>query len=336
MHHPVLCRFVVNCSSRSSRAMKQKCHRHSATRFSFRNRLRNSLKAFATCLLRPYRTVEAARLVNFTPVLALSSFRMIVAMTLKSTTLRICILRFNPVEHYFAPSITMHRCSGGSVATVEEPTTVAQAQFGLGTTAVPSIQWWNDFTQWRNWGTSGTSERELCPVFESTDAMHAFNDAGQLLVDRLREELNSAPQDTATSAVQILVDDFVPLYSSIEVGDGWWHVRDTVYGFVVPIQHLPVSDALKSRLQTWRFQKTQRMLKSDSDRCQLHAECHDLEEHILWELNVRSNVDSRAAAQNTTTDGTTAVESVSSRVCLPLASDALIENEIKVHSARTE
>jgi hypothetical protein len=210
---------------------------------------------------------------------------------MKSATLRISILQFDSVEHCFAPSlsITKYTTNGEEIATTEK-LTLLQAQFLLGTTAVPSQRWRNDYSQWRNNVTNG-SEHGHSPVFDSKQALHAFNDTGKELVARLRVELKSVigeQQDTTTAApMQVLVDDFLPLYSSVQVGDTWWHIRDCVYGCVVPIQHLPVSDALKSRLQAWRFQKTQLLLKSDLDRCQLLEECHALEEHIRWELNER-------------------------------------------------
>lgn len=83
---------------------------------------------------------------------------------------------------------------------------------------------------------------------------------------------------------------FQPLYANVEVGDavaGWWHLRDKNYGFVVPIQHLPVSDELKSRLMLWRFRKGRDLLRSlqNHNESVLYDECHDLEENILCELN---------------------------------------------------
>ena len=120
------------------------------------------------------------------------------------------------------------------------------------------------------------------PLFASKKALHEFNERGVHLVERLRAVLQE--HDLAS---QIEVEDFRPLYSDIEVGNSpsaWWHVRDRNYGFIVPIQHLPVSNDLKSRLMAWRVHKSKKWSSEDSERS-LNEEGRDLEEHISRELN---------------------------------------------------
>lgn len=123
------------------------------------------------------------------------------------------------------------------------------------------------------------------PLFPCKKSLHDFNDKGTELVEKLRKVLKENSLDD-----QIEVEDFRPLYSNIEVGNtpsAWWHIRDKNYGFIVPIQHLPVSNDLKSRLMAWRVHKSKDWPNEDSVSS-LNEEGHDLEEHILWELNVRN------------------------------------------------
>ena len=126
------------------------------------------------------------------------------------------------------------------------------------------------------------------PIFASCEALREFNKTGASLVSRLRQELSSNHHKH-----QVRVADFQPLYSNIKVGNAvsaWWHIMDQNYKFVIPIQHLPVSEQLKSRLMAWRFRKSRGWLSASC--CQsLNQEGHDLEEHILWELNVCESKD---------------------------------------------
>jgi hypothetical protein len=144
----------------------------------------------------------------------------------------------------------------------------------------PSESWMQDYIKW-NSHDDGECAFKGHPVFSSRKALFEFDDAGVILSTRLRHELEGRGVE---------VEDFQPLYSNIEVGDalsGWWHIKDKNYGFVIPIQHLPVSDELKSRLMNWRFRKGRDCLnRSACDS--LNKEGRDLEEHILWELNVRT------------------------------------------------
>ena len=228
----------------------------------------------------------------------------------KNSTVRVSILQFDAKEHRFCPSLCFSResssCSFSSSDTDDnEQLTLDQAQALLGTQAVPSAAWTRDYLEWRNWTTMADDvhhhepnhhhhpHHPAIPHFASTAALHAFNEKGRELVERLRQEMQQhaavSPSSNNKKETWWEVDDFVPLLSSVQVGEGWWHVRDCGYGFVVPIQHLPVSDELKSRLQAWRFQKTTCLLKSEEESCQLHATCHELEDCILLELNAKSD-----------------------------------------------
>jgi hypothetical protein len=145
----------------------------------------------------------------------------------------------------------------------------------------PSEGWMQDYLKWLSFGKNAAKGR---PIFSSIEDLNEFNDTGVSLVSRLRAELDPT---------KVTVVDFQSLYSNIEVGNAvaaWWHIKDQNYNLVVPIQNLPVSDALKSRLQAWRCQKGTDWL--DVSYCEiLNKERRDLEEHILWELNVRENKD---------------------------------------------
>jgi hypothetical protein len=213
--------------------------------------------------------------------------------------LRITLLVFDNKHHRFHPYFGFVGEEGG----YDHDLTLEQVR--LLTDNVPSVGWWQEYCQW----LSGAVDKEGLPVFPTVTALHDFNDTGYHLVDSLRKELEtSSPREEADCNAQ--VEDFVPLYSNIQVGDTWYDVKDGSYGFVIPIQQLPVSDQLKSRLQVWRLHKTQQLTQQLDDpqyrRC-LSEECHELEEHILWELSVRAQ-DVRGAsrsAEPATTSATT-------------------------------
>jgi hypothetical protein len=81
--------------------------------------------------------------------------------------------------------------------------------------------------------------------------------------------------------LQVLLNNDRPLYRSVKVGGGWWDGRDCAYGLQMCRSQFSICHfrRLQSRLQAWRCRKSQlRLLKSPQDRCQLQAECHDLEE----------------------------------------------------------
>jgi len=158
----------------------------------------------------------------------------------------------------------------------------------------PSAAWMEDYNGWNNFQTKWMNDSfsfivdadgPAClmkghPSFSSMRELSDFNEKGKDLVESLRNEL--AEKDL------VEVEDYQPLYSSVEVGDavaGWWHIRDKIYGCVVPIQALPISDELKSRLMLWRKCRDENWLDEDCRR-RFNEEGHDLEEHILWELNV--------------------------------------------------
>lgn len=190
---------------------------------------------------------------------------------------------------------------------------------------MPSDSWIHDYEIWRSWkyhssyrqgveqekenkaddddddnsinepflmedDTNGVSLGQLPPIFDTVRDLHEFNHVGRSLVERLREEYLVVNNNN-----NITVADYVDLYCNlhIDAGVGLWHIQDVAYGCIVPIHHLPVSDSLKTKLRTWK--RANQRAKHDvttklMDQSQItdDDECHDLEEHILWELNVHA------------------------------------------------
>jgi hypothetical protein len=180
------------------------------------------------------------------------------------TKIEISLLCYNEEKHQMEPSIQV-RYVGDShdVPSTDRSPAVK-----------PSDEWGTDYYQWNCF-----DDVEGLPVFHTMKELRHFNKKGVKLANRLRNELQNET---------ITVLPFKPLYSNVAVGDavcGWWHVKDMNYGLVIPVQRLPVSDVLKSRLQAWKSLK----LTGWDDPVKKHGldlEAHDLEEHLLWELNV--------------------------------------------------
>jgi len=240
-----------------------------------------------------------------------------------NNTVRVSVLHCDPGKHRFAPSLSFFRETSdtneqddetgpASLRNSGERLTLHQVQDELGTKAFPSAAWTRDYTEWRDWTTASNTSDDgyhscdsacsqqqqlrAIPVFDSVKALHAFNEKGRELVDRLRHELQSINNNDAK---KLIVEDFVPILSRVEVGETWWHVRDCHYGFVVPIQHLPVSADLKSRLQAWRFHKGECLLRTEQHAAELRQECRDLEESVVYELNARSDFEPNCNSNGT-------------------------------------
>jgi hypothetical protein len=180
-----------------------------------------------------------------------------------SRKIEVSILCYDTNKHQMEPGIHV-RYIGNTNDEDNSPNEIA-------VTVEPSEKWNEDYAQW-NCGAGP-------PVFHYMKELRLFNEKGIELACRLRGEL----QDENTTVV-----DFMPLYSNVAVGDavcGWWHVKDMNYGVVIPIQKLPVSDLLKSRLAAWKYIKGKGW-NDPIKRHELDHEAHDLEEHLLWELNV--------------------------------------------------
>jgi hypothetical protein len=127
----------------------------------------------------------------------------------------------------------------------------------------PSAAWMNEYQKWNYFGRNGIGH----PVFSTSRELRDFNEKGRALIRSLIKELAPAPFMLGSKndrgggggvrqqrLVVVTVDDFLDLYN-LQVGDwvSWWHIRDLNYpGLVVPIQQLPVSFELKSRLMMWR------------------------------------------------------------------------------------
>jgi hypothetical protein len=186
---------------------------------------------------------------------------------------QISILVYDPIERIFSPRLLIRQTQDG----VKQDLTMQEA-IDLGLT--PSEEWMKDYSEWNTFHSNPNGFKGH-PVFSNLEAIYNFNDTGAKLVERLQKEFEGYER--------VEVEAFSPLYSNMEVGDAvatWWYVRDRAYDYVVPIQHLPVSDELKSRLMAWRMRKSENWL--DAAHCKsFNLEGHDLEEHILYELNFR-------------------------------------------------
>lgn len=188
----------------------------------------------------------------------------------------ISLLAFDEHLHQFEKGLHI-RCTDGQ----SKPSTIKDLEVEESGVL---YEWMLQFEEWLSEQRKHVIKKGH-PLFSSKKALHEFNDKGAQLVEQLRQVLKKNGLDS-----KMEVEEFRPLYSNIEVGNtpsAWWHIRDKNYGFVVPIQHLPVSDDLKSRLMAWRVHKSKDWKNEDSVSS-LNEEGHDLEEHILWELNVRS------------------------------------------------
>lgn len=133
----------------------------------------------------------------------------------------------------------------------------------------PSVEWMDDYLAWNRFGRLPEDPAEdnlLCldeddpattsiPYFDSLQELHDFNAKGAELARRLQEELREASNPCKCA---IRVAPFRPLYTNVWVGPvaAWWDLKDCNYNFVIPIQRLPVSDHIKSRLQAYRCHKS--------------------------------------------------------------------------------
>jgi len=192
-----------------------------------------------------------------------------------SKMIKISILVYDDINHKFFPDISMRQVQPDGT---EKLIAIHKAK-ELG--YAPSDEWMNDYHNWNDFENNPNGSKGH-PVFESVKDLYAFNKVGEELVERLEQEMTHKKNN-------VEIEPFQPVYSSIEVGDAvsaWWHVRDRNYKFITPIQQLPVSAELKSRLMGWRMRKNQDWL--DKASCNSYnQEGTDLEEHILWELNVQ-------------------------------------------------
>lgn len=148
----------------------------------------------------------------------------------------------------------------------------------------PSQKWMTDYQQWNHF-------REGLPTFSTLHELFEFNQQGELLANNLRNELLHGQSQLSSATTPTCC--FRPLFSNVQVGDAvsdWWYIKDMNYHVILSIQHLPVSDQLKSRFQVWRMLKTCNWLEKEQ-RDSLNREGQALEQHLLWELNVRDRSD---------------------------------------------
>lgn len=156
----------------------------------------------------------------------------------------------------------------------------------------PSQKWMDDYLEWNRFSRLPDDpidddehlekDATAMPTFATLEELHEFNAKGSQLAERLALELGGIDC--------IQVERFKPLYSDMQVGSiaSWWHLKDRNYGFVVSVQRLPVSDCLKSKLQTFRYQKSMGLWKQPNTTRALKQEGQELEERLLWELNAES------------------------------------------------
>ena len=183
---------------------------------------------------------------------------------------RVSILHYDETMHRMDPDIHVESTTDTNI---HENNQAVNDSVDTAATFEPSAKWKEEYAHWNCLGCGP-------PMFHTIKELRRFNQKGTELVHKLRKEFRGNKN--------IVINDFTPLYSNVAVGDavcGWWHVKDMDYGVVIPIQKLPVSDLLKSRLVVWKSMKG----KGWDDPIQLDEldhEAHDLEEHLLWELNV--------------------------------------------------
>lgn len=192
------------------------------------------------------------------------------------------ILNFDVDKHRFSslPLCRVHYDNTKDCSNCQEEDFNLEQAYELG--PGPSQEWMTDYQQWNHF-------REGHPNFATLHELFAFNRQGELLANNLRNELLNGQLPSATTPIIC----FRPLFSNVQVGDavsGWWYIKDMNYNVILPIQHLPVSDQLKSRFQVWRMRKTCNWLDKEQ-RDSLNREGQALEQHLLWELNVRDRSD---------------------------------------------
>lgn len=160
----------------------------------------------------------------------------------------------------------------------------------------PSAEWMDDYLDWNRFGrlpddpAEDLSEEDdpalnSVPVFQSLEELNEFNARGYDLTERLKAELERSD----TSKCRIQVAPYRPLYTNMLVGPvtAWWHVKDCNYGIVIPVQRLPVSDHLKSRLQAFRCHKGMEFWKFNDPETmeQIREEGRQLQRDLNSELS---------------------------------------------------
>lgn len=199
----------------------------------------------------------------------------------------------------------------------------------------PPEEWMTEYLQWNRFSRLPDDPIEdpflekdgAIPVFESLQELHVFNAQGHDLTQRLRTELE---QGNPCCSVQVA--PFQPLYSNVVVGpvSAWWHVKDRNYGFVVPIQRLPVSNQLKSRLQAFRCHKGMEFwqLNDPDTMSKLQQEGRELQVDLLQELGSSGDQE-----ETTNIDSSKASCSVANRANSVASLGALVEQSSSLKAA---
>lgn len=180
------------------------------------------------------------------------------------TNIRVCVLEYNEEKRCFSTCPIYRRSTARNNDNADDGSLLVEHVLSIEETEslgiFPSSSWIEDYNQWnvfeenrwRNFqdvddeddddeksnslsSSSGSFNDHHhggggYPKFATISDLNKFNAKGQELVDRLRQELTD--HDYHGNVVTVTVDEYQPLYKSIEVSDsvsGWWHVKDKLY-----------------------------------------------------------------------------------------------------------
>lgn len=223
----------------------------------------------------------------------------------------VSILEYDTEDHQFSPSFV-----------IQDDLQDSDTECAFDEVVIcPSQEWMDDYLDWNRFGRLPDDPAEdnllyldeddpattSIPCFDNLQELHEFNAKGAELTRRLQDELRQANNP---SKCAIRVAPFRPLYTNMSVAPvaAWWDLKDRNYNFVVPIQRLPVSDHLKSRLQAYRCHKGMSLsLWQDADFMHgLIQEGKDLQRELWLELVVEGASPSSTSAEDTDAVASTA------------------------------
>ena len=210
----------------------------------------------------------------------------------------VSILQYDHDGHQFFPSFVVHDDLEDSDTECAFDEVVIH----------PSDEWMEEYLQWNRFSRLPDDpiieedeylddDHTAIPIFKTLAELHEFNHKGSELTERLASQLAD------NRCIQ--VDPFQPLFSDMAVGPiaAWWHVKDRNYGFVVPLQKLPISDELKAQLQAFRFHKSMGLWRDPITRRQLREEGQELERQLVRELNAEPPQSDESCASDVCSGG---------------------------------
>ena len=180
--------------------------------------------------------------------------------------IKVSLLYYDAAIHKFSPDIHIE-CEG-------DPDSMQMLQWR------PSNRFMSAYHKWNSFEAG-------IPHFQTICQVQDFNNEGARLCELLQDEVKAQNNES----FQIRVLPFRPLYSVIELGSvtSWWHIRDANYpDVIIPIQHLPVSEDLKMKLQAWRMRIAYDSFDKEH-RKSFNEEGHELQREITSELNCIGN-----------------------------------------------